>query len=264
MKYRLADLLDIPSLNQMMESFNEIFGMATTIMDTEGNELFRAGHQEICLNYHRSFPMTLERCLQNEETMKSLLQNRSLVSNRCLNGMMDYAMPIIIENEHLGDVIIGQFFNEEPDEGFFLQQVRDYGFDEAGYMEAVRRVPVIPAEKVSYMVKFLTQFVHTLTMMGLERLRKIRAEAAEAEQGERLRLALEGSDDGFWDWDLVTGKVYFSQRWAEMIGYDLNEIEPRFSTWERLIHPEDRPGAMAGLNKHLEGKTPGYEIEHRL
>ncbi|NPV91986.1 MAG: GHKL domain-containing protein [Firmicutes bacterium] len=185
MDYRLADLLDVSSLNRMLDSFSEIFGMAIVVVDAEGIPLFKSSQHKVCLNYHRAFPISLERCRQNEETVNGLLRKGSLASSRCLNGMMDYAMPIVIEGERLGALIVGQFFNEEPDESFFLRQAGECGFDEAAYLEAVRRVPVIPAERVGHIVEFLNQFVHTLTMMGLERLRKVRVEAAEAEQ-ERL------------------------------------------------------------------------------
>ena len=90
------------------------------------------------------------------------------------------------------------------------------------------------------------------------------AEEILRESEERLKLVLEGSNDGFWDWNLTTGVVQFSLRWAEMLGYRLDEIEPHVRTWERLIHPDDQPAVMQSLDDHLEGRTPQYETEHRL
>jgi PAS domain S-box-containing protein len=90
------------------------------------------------------------------------------------------------------------------------------------------------------------------------------AEEILRESEERLKLVLEGSNDGFWDWTVTTGVVQFSLRWAEMLGYRLEEIEPHVRTWERLIHPDDQPAVMQALDDHLEGRTPQYETEHRL
>ena len=90
------------------------------------------------------------------------------------------------------------------------------------------------------------------------------AEEILRESEERLKLALEGSNDGFWDWTVSTGVVRFSRRWAEMLGYRLEDIEPHVRTWERLIHPDDQPTVMQALDDHLEGRTPQYETEHRL
>ena len=81
---------------------------------------------------------------------------------------------------------------------------------------------------------------------------------------ERLELALKGADMGSWDWNVQAGAVIYNQRWAEMLGYNLEEIKPFFSSWEQLIHPDDLPRFMEALNTHLEGKTPFYESEHRL
>ncbi len=90
------------------------------------------------------------------------------------------------------------------------------------------------------------------------------AEEVLRESEERLKLVLEGSNDGFWDWTVTTGVVRFSRRWAEMLGYRLEDIEPHVRTWERLIHPDDQPAVMQALDDHLEGRTPQYETEHRL
>ena len=91
-----------------------------------------------------------------------------------------------------------------------------------------------------------------------------RTEVLLEEGRNRLDLALKGADLGLWDWNSRTGDVYFDHRWAEMLGYKLEEIEPNVSVWEKLIHPEDKTFVMERLTAHMEGKTPFYEAEHRL
>jgi PAS domain S-box-containing protein len=81
---------------------------------------------------------------------------------------------------------------------------------------------------------------------------------------ERLRYALDGTNDGIWDWNVVTGEVYFSPRAMTMLGYEPLELEGNVNTWENLTHPDDKQWVMNALNKHLENKTPVYETEHRL
>lgn len=81
----------------------------------------------------------------------------------------------------------------------------------------------------------------------------------------RLELALNSTGLGTWDWSLNTGEIVFSERWAEILGYTLDEIAPNISTWERvLVHPEDKAKVTQALSKHLEGKTPIYRVEQRL
>lgn len=81
---------------------------------------------------------------------------------------------------------------------------------------------------------------------------------------QRLGLVLQGTNDGTWDWDIPSGSVVFNERWATMLGYQLQEIDPHVGTWERLVHPDDMPGVSACLEAHLRGETPFYECEHRL
>ncbi len=81
---------------------------------------------------------------------------------------------------------------------------------------------------------------------------------------ERMQLALEGANIGTWDWNITTGEVSFNKQWAEMLGYDLGEIEPQLTSWKKLVHPDDFPHVWDVLNLHFENKTPLYESEHRL
>jgi two-component system sensor histidine kinase UhpB len=90
------------------------------------------------------------------------------------------------------------------------------------------------------------------------------SDQALRESEERLRLALNGSKSGLWDWEVPTGKAYFSPSGEKILGYSPGELEHSIQTWENLLHPQDRPRVMQALNEHLEGRTSFYETEHRL
>ncbi len=81
---------------------------------------------------------------------------------------------------------------------------------------------------------------------------------------ERLEVAVRGSQDGIWDWDIETGQVYYSPRWKEMLGYAEDELSDRPEEWERLLHPEDRPLALGRQRDYLDGRSPTYEGEFRM
>ncbi len=93
---------------------------------------------------------------------------------------------------------------------------------------------------------------------------RLRSAAGVAENEERLKLALEGAEDGIWDWDLAANKMVFSERWAAMLGYEPNEIDSSFRGWMQLVHPDDTAGVKKALEAHLEGKIPVYQTEHRM
>ncbi|MFH0823146.1 MAG: sigma 54-interacting transcriptional regulator [Pseudomonadota bacterium] len=91
-----------------------------------------------------------------------------------------------------------------------------------------------------------------------------KTDEALRESQQRLDLALSGAGLGTWDWDLQTHTAFFDERWAEMLGFFLEEIEPYISGWEKLIHPEDKPRVLETLNEHLNGRSPLFEAEYRL
>ncbi|HRY19703.1 MAG TPA: diguanylate cyclase [Candidatus Competibacteraceae bacterium] len=89
-------------------------------------------------------------------------------------------------------------------------------------------------------------------------------EQALRDSEERLQRVLDGTNDGFWDWNIVTGEVLFNRRWAEMLGYDLVDIAPHISNWEKLVHPDDLLRCRATLQRHFAGETPQYQCERRM
>lgn len=86
----------------------------------------------------------------------------------------------------------------------------------------------------------------------------------EREVTERLNFALEGANDGLWDWNMQTDEVYYSPRWLEMLGYQEDEFPHTLETWGRLVNPEDKERALADVSDYLEGKSDKFEIEFRM
>jgi PAS domain S-box-containing protein len=81
---------------------------------------------------------------------------------------------------------------------------------------------------------------------------------------ERLERALDGAEVGLWDYNLKTGEAFISPQRAAMIGYSVDELEPHFSAWGKLVHPEDIGRVTDAFNAHVQGHTPLYQCEHRL
>jgi PAS domain S-box-containing protein len=82
---------------------------------------------------------------------------------------------------------------------------------------------------------------------------------------EKLSLAIKGSELGLWDWMVQTGEVEFNERWAQMLGYTLEELAPTsIKTWERLSHPDDLKRSGETLDDYFSGRTKQYECEVRM
>ncbi|MBL8471824.1 MAG: PAS domain S-box protein [Rhodocyclaceae bacterium] len=97
----------------------------------------------------------------------------------------------------------------------------------------------------------LTEYRGVLTELGTER--------------RRLRDILEGTDVGTWEWNVATGETVFNERWADIIGYRLDEISPvSIATWIRFAHPDDLERSNRLLGEHFAGKLSHYECEVRM
>lgn len=91
-----------------------------------------------------------------------------------------------------------------------------------------------------------------------------RAEAQLQLSQARIELALKGADLAAWDWNIQSGEVVFSSRWAEMRGFDPEEIPAHVDPWLEGVHPDDRPRVQRALLECCEGRAPLYASEHRV
>jgi diguanylate cyclase (GGDEF)-like protein/PAS domain S-box-containing protein len=90
------------------------------------------------------------------------------------------------------------------------------------------------------------------------------AEEELRESQERYALAARGSNDGIWDWDLRTGKIYYSHRWMSVLGYAVHESGDQAEEWLDRVHPDDASRLASDLLAHREGITDHFHSEHRL
>ncbi len=90
------------------------------------------------------------------------------------------------------------------------------------------------------------------------------AEEALAKSREQFMLAVQGSNDGVWDWDLRTNELFLSPRWKEILGYADAELPNRFESFAENIHAEDLERVMDYVSNYLEGEFDNYAMEFRM
>jgi PAS domain S-box-containing protein len=92
-----------------------------------------------------------------------------------------------------------------------------------------------------------------------------RVEETLAAEQMRLLNILSGTNVGTWEWHVPSGKVCLNERWSEMLGYRLEELEPlSVETWKNLCHPDDLPNVLNMVEEHLSGKSEYYKCEFRM
>lgn len=399
MSYSISQLIDLARIQQLSEAFYTATGIPLSVINLQGEVVAGSGYQPVCTQFHWLNPQTRARCVESNATLAGRLSaTQKYALHRCLNGLIDAAMPIIVEGETLATMFTGQFFLAPPDLSYFQNQARQFGFDEETYLTSVAQVPIFEEGRLPAVLGYLVQFAEFLAEMGLRQQKQLEAQEAlrQSEQQyrllaenvhdviwrlnlrdmcftyispsiirlrgytseeamtqsicdmvdaesfamierilperlrrfcagdpaahiqtnvvhqpckdgtwiwvemittliadsngqvtemvgvsrnisdrrqveialrasqERLEMALRGADLGSFDANLQTHYVFFDSRWAEILGYHWNELEPSTQTWPRLVHPEDWERVNATLERCFRGETSLYEAEYRM
>ncbi|MFP4397732.1 MAG: PAS domain S-box protein, partial [Desulfonatronovibrio sp.] len=132
--------------------------------------------------------------------------------------------------------------------------VREKFIPEINIWFSCRANPVISDNgQVEYVVEIISDITERKRME--DSLRK---------SEERFSLAMEAAKDGLWDWDVQTGKVYYSPGYASMLGYETNKVPTHVNSWLDLIHPEDREKALQANVDCIENRVESFAIEFRM
>ncbi len=405
MKYKLQDLIDIKQFQLLLDRMNEIYSFTTAILDNDSNILAASGWQDICTKFHRVNPESEKECkISDQYILSHINEANPAVCYKCAHGLVDCAMPIIIDGVHYGNFFVGQYFLESPDLDFFRKQAKKYGFDKAEYLSAVKKTPILTNKQLNDYILFVKELIEIISDAGLKNLKEKEArealktseekyknqvnfldtitenspfamwisdtegvlirtnkslrtilnvtddqvigkynvlhddnmikqglmpsvqsvfnelktarfnmfwtgtEAGDAdlsmarelwidvsmfpvldENGkllnvvcqyvditkrkraeeellkisERLELAMDAGEHGFWDWNLDTNDIYFSPCYYTMLGYEPGELPMKLETWINLMHPDDKKTIVPEVENYVKN-AQSYEVEFRL
>gem|GEM_PF-1530836 len=126
-------------------------------------------------------------------------------------------------------------------------------------LEHVNRPHVWEVDEIAFACQLADQLA--LALLNRERAQAL---ISLRQSEERLRLALEATRDGLWDWDISTGRVYWNDRCYTMLGYEPGEFPMSREMWEQMLHPEDRVQAVARVSEEMNRGEGRFRVEFRL
>lgn len=230
--YTIDQLINIQQVEQLLETHVRISGIACGLMDNDLNIIIGAGLQQVCTQFLWEHPDSFARCWRNDPEIRQALDsfNGELYECRCKNGMINIAMPIVIEDRRLAILFSGQFFYDDqpPNLAWFQSQAAELGFDHETYLAAVGRAPVFSRGKVDTTMRFLHQLVQMLAETGytnLMRQRELEERKRTEQQLELLNFAFDHVKEGAFLVKLTEGGfVYVNQEACRSLGYSKDEL----------------------------------------
>jgi PAS domain S-box-containing protein len=268
-KYSIGDLVDLERLRGIFEKFTQSTGFTIGFLDHPGlNLLIATGWREICTQFHRNSPGSIEICTQsNRRLIDQLTTAGQIVIEECGHGLVDCATPIIIKGKHLATLATGQLLLEPPDLERFKRQAGRFGYDEGKYLKALGDIHVVSEEQLKSITAFLGEIAMIISEMGYagiemkEKTVRLEKEVADRERVEESLWEKTEELDKFFnlaldllciaDTDGRFRKV--NPAWERILGYTRNELlaKPFFD----FVHPDDMAGtrqAVAALGSQQE------------
>lgn len=226
MQYKLSNLLEVGSLQALIESLHEITGIAVSILDADGEILITAGWRDICVRFHRSNPFSAELCRISDNSVKNMFAaDIPFVLYQCPNGLLGSAAPIYVNGTYLGAVFAGQYLQEAPNLDFFRKQAACYQYEEASYLAAVQQVPVLEQDKVDHVLIFFSRMAGILAKMAYAQSLQIASKNQELKESEEKYQAIINNMPGvaLQSYDRRGRILYWNKASEQILGWTAQE-----------------------------------------
>ncbi len=280
-KYSIKDLVDLDRLRAIFESFSLATGFTTGLLSYPDLEvLIGTGWREICVHYHRACPDSEKFCkLSNQFLLGGLKKAGELSILPCENGLVDGATPVIVRGKHLASLTTGQVLFEKPDVERFKRQAKELGFDEAEYLLALSKVPVVTPEQLNNALTFLSGIAVEIAEQSLEHLlaqeiaEKLEKEVAERRRTEASLQAAEARYQALIEQvpaiiytdsaEQINHTLYISPQVKTVLGYDPDEWLAEDDLWLKFMPPEDRERIWGEYKRAYERGEP-FTSEYQI
>ncbi len=237
----LADIIDLPMLQNLMDEFYQLSGIGGSITDLKGNILIHSGWTSLCKEFHYTHTASQARCIESNINLTKGISPGVFEAYKCRNGLMNMATPVMVGGRHAANIIISQFFfdDEEPDYDYFRAQAGEYGFNESEYIAALNKVPRYNRGSVYTAMDIYIKFAEIISKLSYSNMKLARtlheremADINYSKRDKQYRQLFAGMISGFALHEIIVDD------WGNPLDYIFLEVNPAFEKLTGLLSSE--------------------------
>ena len=191
----LSDLIDIKFLQEFQDNFAKAMNVASITVDDRGPITQPSNFSDFCSKYTRGSELGLQKCIECDIKWGNFTSGpREPLIYTCHTGLTDFAVPIVVEGKYLGTILGGQVLTEPPNEDSFRKVARELLIDENEYIEALKKIKIMPIEKVreaANLLHLVANSISEISHKNLELIKKNQKESFYRTITETIRSSLD-------------------------------------------------------------------------
>lgn len=267
----LNDIVDNKALQDLMDDFYKLTNIGGAVLDIAGNYLVAFGNQDICTKFHRVQSESRENCIESDTILAGGVKVGEFKAYRCKNNLWDMVTPIMVGDQHLGNLYLGQFFYEDEllDYELFRSQSRKFKYNESEYMSALDRVPRCTREKVNAAMAFCSKLSILISSLNYGKIKLSRALSQKDMVLNKLEVSEQKFRKLFVEAPLgvglinsLTGEFYdVNPMFAKIADRTIEEMS--CINWMSITHPDDIQEDVDNMTLFNSRKIDGFKMKKR-
>ncbi|MBS4097046.1 MAG: PAS domain S-box protein [Sulfuricella sp.] len=265
------ELFNLEDIQRLQDDFAKATGVASLITHPDGTPITApSGFCRLCRDILRKTDKDPANCHLANAMSGDPSAGPPTIQPCMACGLWDAGASISIGGRHIANWLIGQVRDETQSEESMRAYAREIGADEAAMLEAFREVPAMSRERFGLVAQVISTLANQLSAFAYQNIQQARfiterrlAEAALVNVQDRLALAQKAAGAGFWDWEIGTDRLNWSEEMFSLFGLDPQLGTVNFGTWSGTLHPEDRQYAEDMVKETILNQVP-FNTEYRI
>ncbi|APC40165.1 sensor histidine kinase [Clostridium estertheticum] len=190
-RLKITDILDVELLQKLQDNFSKNMDIASVIVDINGNPVTKPSRfTNFCTNFIQNSVLGNNKCsASHRKCGEGAAKSAKPYICRCHAGLIDFAAPILVNGEHIGTILGGQFLIKKPSASDFKNIIKEPTTSENRFLEALSEINVIEEQKLKLAVETVFIIANSISQMGYEKLNlKLDAKKMESSILDQNRL----------------------------------------------------------------------------